>query len=120
MSRSKRAAQRPVLGVRFYKNAGGKEPVREWLKAQTDDVKKEIGADILRVQWRWPVGRPLVDGFGEGLYEVRTSLDGEKYRLLFTIVDGEMVLLHGIHKKSRATPSSDVELARDRQKDVVG
>ncbi len=81
------------------------------------------------MQWRWPVGRPLVDGFGDRLYEVRTSHSGEQYRVLFyvegeavVLVHGEtqktaMVLVHGIHKKTQRTPPAVIALARQRKKE---
>jgi phage-related protein len=96
----------------------GREPVREWLRGLSPDERKEIGSDIRRVQWRWPIGKPLVDGFGRGLYEVRTTHRGGSYRVLFCIQGGTMVLLHGFKKKTPATPVGDLALARDRQRDV--
>jgi hypothetical protein len=36
---------------------------------------KETGSDIERVQWQRPVSKPLGDGLGGGLYEVRTKVD---------------------------------------------
>jgi len=77
-----------------------------------------VGSDVQRVQWRWPVGKPLVDGFGAGLYEVRTALDTNIYRVLFCITDGTMVLLHAFTKKTQKTPASELETARRRQRDV--
>jgi phage-related protein len=102
--------------------------VREWLLSLAKEVRQEIGADIGRVQWQWPVGRPLVDGFGGGLYEVRTAYDGEQYRVLFYIerdalvlvhaeARGTMVLVHGIHKKTQKTPAAVIALARKRMKE---
>jgi phage-related protein len=35
-------------------------------------------------------------------------------RILFTVVDSEMVLLHGLIKKSQATPMTDLNLAKRR------
>lgn len=70
-----------------------------------------------------------MDGFGGGLYEVRTSYEGEQYRVLFyvegdalVLVLGEsrrasMVLVHGIHKKTRQTPAAVLGLARKRMKE---
>jgi phage-related protein len=58
-------------------------------------TRKEIGADIGQVQCTWPVGKPLVDGFGAGLFEVRTGLHGNVYRVLFCLDGVTMVLLHG-------------------------
>ena len=76
---------------------------------------KEIGADIERVQWQWPVSKPLVDGLGAGLYEVRTKVERIQYRVLFCIVKSNMVLLHGFVKKARTEPA-DIALGRERQK----
>jgi len=84
---------------------------------------------IGRVQWQWPIGKPLVDGLGGGLYEVRTSLAGEQYRVLFYLAGetlvlvlgesgrGTMVLVHGIHKKTQRTPVAVIALARKRMKE---
>jgi phage-related protein len=66
---------KPALDCRFYMAESGREPVREWLKQLDADVRREIGSDIGKVQWRWPVGPPLTDGLGQGLYEVRTKVD---------------------------------------------
>lgn len=108
------ARKAPVLTCRFYVTPAGNEPVREWLKAQSDEVKKAIGSDIRLVQWGWPLGKPLVDGLGIGLLEVRTSLKGNIYRVLFCVQDGTMVLLHGFQKKTQKTPKADMDLARKR------
>ena len=93
------------------------------------EVRRKIGADIARVQWQWPVGKPLVDGFGSGLYEVRTAHVGEQYRVFFyleggtlVLVHGEsargtMVLVHGLHKKTQRTPAAVIALARTRMKE---
>jgi len=119
----------PLLRVRFYRTPTGARPVRDWLLSLPKEVRREIGADIGRVQWQWPTGKPLVDGFGGGLYEVRTSYEGEQYRVLFyvegdalVLVLGEsrrasMVLVHGIHKKTRQTPTAVLGLARKRMKE---
>jgi phage-related protein len=82
-------------------------------------MRLEVGSDIQKVQWRWPVSRPLVGSFGAGLYEVRTSLDGNIYRVFFCIVGKVMILLHAIMKKTQATPAKDLALARARQTEVV-
>jgi phage-related protein len=105
------------LTCRFYRSDQGNEPVRDWLKTLSREIKTEIGADIERVQWRWPVSKPLVDGLGAGLYEVRTKVGNVQYRVLFCIRDSTMVLLHGFVKKSRTAPT-DLALGRSRQKEV--
>ena len=107
-------APRP-LRVIFFRTETGNEPVREWLLKLTADERKSIGADILTVQWVWPVGKPLVDSLGRGLWEVRSSLGDRIARVFFIIVNEEIVLLHGIVKKSRTAPKQELDLARKRQ-----
>jgi hypothetical protein len=63
-----------IIFARFFKTVAGNEPVREWLKNQTKDNKKIIGGDISAVEWKWPVGYPLVSKLDNDLWEVRTHL----------------------------------------------
>ena len=112
------SSKKPRLSCGFYRTSFGNEPVREWLKKLPAEVRQEVGSDIHMVQWRWPVGKPLVDGFGDGLYEVRTEIDKNIYRVFFCIKESTMVLLHGLVKKTQKTPQGDVNTARRRQRDV--
>ncbi len=104
------------LKVLFFKTATGDEPLRGWLKSLTKEDCKTIGADILTVQYAWPVGRPLVDNLGDGVGEVRSRLKNRIARTLFTVVDHEIVLLHGFIKKWQKTPQDELGLARKRRK----
>ena len=106
-------APRP-LRVIFFRTGTGNEPVREWLLKLTTADRKSIGADILAVQWVWPVDKPLVDLLGGGLWEVRSSLGDRIARVFFIIVNEEIILLHGIVKKSRNAPKKELDLARKR------
>lgn len=110
--------EKPVLTCVFFMTPAGTEPVREWIKGLDGEAQDQIGADILKVQWRWPLGKPLVDGFGDGLYEVRTTHDKIEFRVFFTVDEGVMVLLHGIQKTTRTTPAREIRIARKRLKDV--
>jgi phage-related protein len=91
----------PILRVRFYRTPLGTRPVRDWLLSLSKEVRREIGADVGRVQWQWPIGKPLVDGFGGGLYEVRTSHRGEQYRVFFYVEGETLVLVHGEARRGR-------------------
>lgn len=107
------------INVIFYRTANGNEPVRDWLVDLEEGKRRAIGQDLMRVQFRWPVGMPLVRSMGKGLHEVRTSLpDGTIARVLFCVHDGEIYALHGFIKKTQATPKADLELARKRQKEI--
>jgi phage-related protein len=109
----------PKIDLYFYRTKGGSEVVREWLKDQPEDIRREIGLDLLRVQYRWPVGMPLCRPMGAGLWEVRTSLpNGTISRVMICFHEGELYALHGFIKKTQKTPDADLALARKRMKEV--
>lgn len=108
-------SERP-LAIVFFQTEAGNEPVREWLKALSKEDRKAIGEDILTVQYAWPVGKPLVDHLGDGVWEVRSRLKDTIARTLFSVVDEDIVLLHGFIKKSQKTPKQDLDLAKKRRK----
>ncbi len=102
------------LSVRFYATASGAEPVREWLRSLPAEERKIIGEDIKTVQFGWPLGMPVVRKVAPKLWEVRSSLTNRIARVLFTVKDGKMVLLHGFIKKTRRMPAEDIRLAQSR------
>lgn len=105
----------------FFRNEAGGEPVREWLKGLDAPERHVIGTDLLRAQWRWPVGMPLCRPMGHGLWEVRTQLSSKRIaRVLICFSHSRLVALHGFVKKTRATPKDDLALARKRQKELEG
>ena len=103
----------------FFRTGAGSEPVREWLKGLTEVERQAIGKDLLRAQWRWPVGMPLCRPLGNGVWEVRTDLPTKRTaRALLCLCRGHLVALHGFIKKTRTTPDEDWALARKRQKEL--
>ena len=103
-----------VLDVRFFSTDAGNEPVGDWLRELGAPDRKTIGEDIKTVQIGWPLGMPLVRKMGRDMWEVRIHLHRRIARVLFTVVDDEMVLLHGFIKKSQDTPQTDLDVAKDR------
>jgi phage-related protein len=60
---------------------------------------------------------PLVKNLGDGLWEIRSSLQDCIARVIFSICDGEMIILNGFIKKSQKTPKQDLDLALDRKRE---
>ncbi len=103
----------------FYRTGVGAEPVRDWLKALPEVERREIGKDLMRAQWRWPVGMPLSKPLSDGLWEIRTQLPtGRIARVLVCFYRGHLVALHGFIKKTRKTPDEDLGVARKRKKEL--
>ena len=107
------------LVVHFYRSKAGKEYVRDWLKDLPVADRQILGRDLRLVELGWPVGMPLCRPLGGGLWELRSSLTGNRIaRVLFCAARGRMVLLSGFVKKTQKTPQDELDLARTRQKEI--
>ncbi len=101
----------------FYRNENGSEPVKNWLRDLSQQDKKIIGEHIKTVQFGWPVGMPLVDSLGDGLWEVRTRLSGKRIaRIIFFLDENRMILVNSFFKKTQKTPKLELEKAKNRKK----
>src|SRR5277367_3222043 len=106
--------------VVFYQTPAGSEVVRDWLRGLAEADRTVIGQDLMRVQFRWPVGMPLCRPLGDGLWEMRSDLSSNRIaRVFFCFTEGRLVALHGIIKKTRKTPAADLELARKRKREFA-
>ena len=102
------------LQVLFFQTETGHEPVREWLKSLSPKERKILGEDIKTVQFGWPLGMPLIRKLEKDLWEIRTKSHHQIYRIIFTIYENCIVLLHGFIKKSQKTRTTNLELAQKR------
>lgn len=93
-----RPRKTPVV---FYRTQAGTEVVRNWLRALEERDRNAIGQDLMRVQFRWPIGMPLCRSMGDGLWEVRSDLPSNRIaRILFSVQQGKILVLHGFIKKT--------------------
>ena len=100
------------IQVLFYKTPAGNEPVSEWL------LSLEL-EDIKTVEYGWPIGMPVSRSLGNGLYEVRSNISSKRIaRVIFTIIDGYMILLNSFIKKTQKTPQNEIDLALKRAKEI--
>ena len=108
----------PTLTVDFYAEFNGNEPVRKWLQSLNKETRFIIGTDIKKVQFRWPLGLPLVNSLGDKLWEVRSTIPNGIARIIFIVSKDKMILLHGFIKKTQKTPFEDLQLAKKRAKKI--
>ena len=106
------------IRIHFYKTSLGKEPVRDWLLGLSIDDKKLIGAEMKTVEFGWPIGMPVVRKIERDLWEVRIHITDGIARVLFTVIDDQMILLHGFVKKSQKMPANELKTTRERLKDL--
>lgn len=108
------------IPVRFFRTALGREPVLDWLRGMEKKDRRIIGLDLMRVQFGWPIGMPLVRSLKDGLWEVRSDLPGGRIaRVVLCFHEGVLVVLHGFIKKSQKMPPGDLDLGRRRMKEVT-
>ena len=94
--------------------------VREWLLGLDAEDRQAIGLDLMRVQYRWPVGMPLCRPLKDGLWEVRTTLPSRRItRTLFCAHADALIVLSGFIKKARKTPDDELALARRRMREFL-
>jgi phage-related protein len=106
----------PILKVLFFRTENDREPVREWLKSLDMHDMKAIGFDLKTAQFGWPLGMPLIRKLEKDLWEVRSNIKDGIARVLFTVNENTMILLHGFVKKSQTTPQGELDLARARKR----
>ncbi len=104
----------PAFRVLFYRTDAGNEPVRDWLREMPAEERRVIGEDLLVVQYRWPLGMPLVRKMGPDLWELRSSLPSGIARVFFSIWQDRIIALHGFVKKSQKTPDNELDTAKRR------
>lgn len=113
-------ASPPEVPVRFYRSEAGIEPVRDWLRSLDESDRRSIGRDLMRVQFGWPIGMPLVRSLKDGLWEVRSSLPSQRIaRVVLCFHDGTLIVLHGFIKKTQKTSAGDLALAKRRMTEVT-
>ncbi|MFT0213087.1 type II toxin-antitoxin system RelE/ParE family toxin [Pseudomonas sp. F1_0610] len=65
------------------------------------------------------LGPPHTESMGDGLFEIRAKAQEGIGRGLFCYLNGKHIyVLHAFVKKSQKTPKNELNLARDRQKEV--
>jgi len=65
------------------------------------------------------LGAPHTEPMGDGLFEIRAKAKEGIGRSLFCYMDGEEIcILHAFVKKKQKTPKKDLDLAKNRMKEV--
>ena len=75
----------------------------------------------MAVEMSWPVGYPKVRKLDKDLWELRTDISDKRIcRIMFTIIEYKMILLHSFIKKTQKTPKDDMDLGKKRRNLVLG
>lgn len=104
----------------YYKD-GNSQPVRQFIDAAPAKAKVKILRNLqLLSEFGVEMGFPLVSNVDRNIWELRTIYQGNQYRILFSIVSEQILLLtHGFKKKTQRILNKDKELAIKRLKNYL-
>lgn len=106
----------PKTHVILYREEDGSCPFLDWLDEQPVKVQAKC---LLRVERLRELGhelrRPEADLLRDGIYELRASLQGVHFRILYFFHGSAAAIVsHGIVKE-RAVPPKEIERAVERK-----
>lgn len=104
----------------IYRSAQGSEPVREFLRGLSREDRRVVGNDIATIEYGWPVGKPTCAPLGAGLWEVRSSLTGNRMSACCSpCIKATWFCCTDFIKKTQKAPPAEVAVARKRLKEVT-
>jgi len=102
----------PQTDIVIYQESEDDVPLVDWLVSLPDKVQVKCDAKMKRLaELGYELRRPEADYLRDGIYELRIGFEGKNYRILYTFVGRQIVLLtHGIVKEDRV-PSKEIDEA---------
>ena|SRR5438477_3459206 len=104
-------ADMPRTRVVFYKDDDGSVPMLEWLDALSPRARVKCRTRLERLKaLGHELRRPEADLLRDGIHELRASLQGTHYRMLYFFHSNQAIVVsHGLTKESMVPP---VEIER--------
>lgn len=109
----------PTTEVLFYQEEDGTVPLIQWLQGLQAKALEKCLARLLRLEeLGHELRRPEGDYLRDDIYELRASLQGVHYRMLYFFHGTTAAIVsHGLVKE-RAVPPKEINLATDRKNDL--
>lgn len=108
----------PQTKLIFYQEADGSVPVIDWMDNIPAKAQVKCRVKLARLaEMGHELRRPEADLLRDKIYELRASLQGINYRLLYFFHGNTAAIVaHGIVKES-AVPPKEIEKAIERKKE---
>ena len=103
----------------LYRDDEGEVPLLAWLERLPRKVREKCLARVSRLaEFGHELRRPEADFLRDGIYELRASYQGVRYRMLYFFSGKAIVVLsHGLTKE-REVPKGEIDKAATRKKSV--
>ena len=107
--------------LEYYETGRGKCPFQEFIDSLDARSKAKIARTIdLLEQFGIDLGMPYAKYVEEELWELRTRVGTNQYRIIYFLFTGRVfILLHGFVKKSGRIPERELKIARNRRDDFL-
>ncbi len=102
------------MEIKFYKDATGKVPVRDFLDSLDIKMRQKMLRSIQALQDLGITLRmPLSEALDDGIFELRAKVGTNISRVMyFFVIGNQAVLTHGFVKKTQKTPAREIERAK--------
>lgn len=109
------------FNVYLYQNESGNNPVLDYiLQLDAKQKTKVIYLIELLANYGNKLGEPYSKHLQENLFELRTTSQLGAERIIYCFIEGKnCILLHGFTKKTQKTPKKQLEVAKERYKDII-
>lgn len=106
--------------IEYYKTPSGQDVIKDFIGKLQENTQAKLGRQLdLLEQYGNELGMPHAKALGGGLMELRVR-GRQEVRVFYVFVVGKRIyLLHAFVKKSQATPSKELSLARSRQAEIA-
>ncbi|PIU03437.1 type II toxin-antitoxin system RelE/ParE family toxin [Candidatus Shapirobacteria bacterium CG08_land_8_20_14_0_20_39_18] len=102
--------------ILYFQSARGEKFVKEFIDVQNSMIQGKYAG---MVDFLSEYGPFLIEKYTKkiqsNLYELRIT-GKEQIRVLYTVVDKDIILLHAFKKKTQKVPRQEIELADSRRK----
>lgn len=109
--------------IDFYKKENEESPVEEFLdclppKLQAKAIREIDLLEEFGIMLPYPHAKDIKGDRYKGLWELRVKVATDISRVFYFLPEGNtFILLHGIIKKTDATPVKELEIAKNRMDD---
>lgn len=110
----------PRTEIRAFRDVDGTVPILQWLQRLWITEPRARGKCVARIvelsEFGYEMRRPQADTLRDGIHELRASVAGKNYRILYFFHGKNAVTLsHGVLKERRVPPREiDLAIARMR------
>jgi len=110
-----------LFKVVLYETEDGKTPVEDWIISLDPKMQAKLIAMLELLEEKGnALRKPYTESLGEGIFELRVIQGNNISRALFFFyVNQRIIVTNGFIKKQRKTPSSEIQIAKERRLDFL-